>query len=327
MFIQKSFTVSNRVSFHPLLNSVFRIEYNPITGRSFHQKNSIPNPFVDAQSGELKNSIQVNIFMSGVYDDSKAKEIFGVKDEFGHLWVGIQESRKTTYLNSFFRPELKYEDCIETIEGEINKKKSKWTLSALQWLSWDDIGQILRIHIHKKFSLWNQNRPLAPYLSVLITHQLSNLIRNLYGNYVSPCHECPAREENGLCSVYGTQGTSCQLYKKWIETKKQAYDTKLPLSLEFHTNEVQNKECQSIDLEKAAERLHNRMKEILDKDQWIVYKYLYIDGKDEENLGKMLGYKSNEKGRQAGYRTLKYIKDYIMKRAEEELNNDEVDIF
>jgi hypothetical protein len=45
------------------------------------------------------------------------------------------------------------------------------------------------------------------------------------------------------------------------KTKKSAHDTKLPVSLENHTQEVFSLSSDSIDIERTAENLHVKMGE------------------------------------------------------------------
>ena len=40
-----------------------------------------------------------------------------------------------------------FEDCILTINQEINKRRGKWQLKAISWMDFDDVAQILRIHL------------------------------------------------------------------------------------------------------------------------------------------------------------------------------------
>ena len=47
------------------------------------------------------------------------------------------------------RKKPKFEDFIGQIDIEIKKRKSKWNLTALSWMDFDDVSQILRIHIFK----------------------------------------------------------------------------------------------------------------------------------------------------------------------------------
>jgi len=223
---------------------------------------------------------------------------------------------------------LKFEDCIETIDTEIIKRKNKWNLTALSWMDFDDVSQILRIHIFKKWHLYDQTKKLSPWVNRIISNQIKNLIRNNYGNYVRPCLKCAASEGEDLCAIYKKQSVSCPLYKNWYKNKKSAYDTKLPIALENHPQEVSTIQNQaSFDIDSASEKLHKKMKSVLKANEWLVYEYLYIQHLSEEQAAKKMGYKTSEKNRSPGYKQIKNLKKSIITKVKKFLNNDEIDIF
>ena len=43
--------------------------------------------------------------------------------------------------------ELTFEDAYPVIKSEIEKKKHKWTLTSLAWISYEDVSQIILLHI------------------------------------------------------------------------------------------------------------------------------------------------------------------------------------
>lgn len=222
-------------------------------------------------------------------------------------------------------PYITFEDSINIINEEIYKRKNKWTLTAVQWMDYQDIAQILRIHIHKKWHMWDQLRPVRPWLHTVIVNQINNIVRNIYSNHSRPCLRCAAAEEENLCNIYTTQCSACPLYANWVKTKKSAHDIKLPLALEFHYNEILDRPGFVGNIEKGIEALHLKMEEILKPVEFKVYKFLYIDGRPEEEIGKYLGFKTSEKTRAAGYRQVKNIKDSIMEKAKKIIYGGEID--
>ena len=118
-----------------------------------------------------------------------------------------------------------FEDRISEIDAEISKRKGKWNLSALCWMDFDDVSQILRIHIYKKWHLYDHSKPLAPWLNRIISNQIKNLIRNNYGNYARPCVKCAAAEGEKGCVIYQSQCSTCPLYAHWAKNKKRAHDS------------------------------------------------------------------------------------------------------
>ena len=157
----------------------------------------------------------------------------------------------------------KFEDFIEVIDKEILKRKPKWNLKSLAWIDYDDVSQIIRIHIYKKWHLYDQAKPIGPWLNAIIANQIKNLIRNNYGNYSRPCLRCDAAEGEEFCRIYERQCSACPLYANWERTKKVAYDIKIPLPLENHQQEVFNQSEEKIDLEHNIKKLHKKMEKIL----------------------------------------------------------------
>ena len=220
------------------------------------------------------------------------------------------------------KKKLKFEDCIEKIDLEINKRRSRWNLTALSWMDFDDVSQIIRIHIFKKWHLYDQSKSLAPWINTLISNQIKNLIRNNYGNYCRPCLKCAAAESDSLCYIYGTQCSSCPLFAQWEKTKKAAYLTKLPTPLESVQQETEKLELQEFDFETVLKRLNIKLKKVLKSNEWTVYENLYLKNKTEQEVAKILGYKTSEKNRNPGYKQIKNIKKSIIEKAKEIIFED-----
>ena len=71
-----------------------------------------------------------------------------------------------------------FEDSIDQINIEIIKRRPKWNLTVLAWMDFEDVSQILRIHIYKKWDLYDPDKPLGPWINRIISNQIKNLIRN-----------------------------------------------------------------------------------------------------------------------------------------------------
>jgi len=220
----------------------------------------------------------------------------------------------------------RFEDVIDQVDNEILKRKNKWNLTILSWMDFDDVAQIIRVHVYKKWGLYDPTKPLGPWLNRIISNQIKNLIRNNYGNFSRPCLKCAAAEGEDLCTIYQKQCSDCPLYSNWERSKKTAHDTKLPVPLENHTQEVYSMPSSNIDLEASALRLHKKMKKVLKPIEWKVYERLYVLHMDEEKVAKQMGYKTNEKNRPPGYKQLKNIKKQIMEKVKKVLRQGEVDL-
>jgi DNA-directed RNA polymerase specialized sigma24 family protein len=219
-----------------------------------------------------------------------------------------------------------FEESYGFINQEITKRKGKWNLTSLHWMDYDDVSQIIRIHIYEKWHLYDSSKPLGPWVNRIISNQIKNLIRNNYGNFSRPCLKCEAARPNNGCDIYEIQCAECPLYAKWQKTKKSAYDIKIPLALEDHAHEVNPVSFDDgVNLHKFAENLHKKMKEILKPNEWIVYKGLFIKNKSEEEVAKYMGFKSNEENRSPGYKQIKNIRKKIIEKVKKCLQKDEVD--
>jgi DNA-directed RNA polymerase specialized sigma24 family protein len=221
---------------------------------------------------------------------------------------------------------LKFENYIVIINSEIAKRKNKWTLTALNWIGFEDVSQIIIFHIYRKWNLYDDHKPLLPWINRIISNQIKNLIRNNYGNYTRPCLKCVAAVGENECKIYGKQEKTCPLYNNWVKTKKNAYDLKMTLSIEDHSHEINNQSIEQCDIEKASDSLHEKMKKILKPIEWKVYDLLYVQNRTEEYICKNLNFKYDKKAKTTYNKQLRNIQKTIIKKAKECLFNGEIDI-
>ena len=220
----------------------------------------------------------------------------------------------------------RFEDKIEQIEKALEKKRNKWDLDAVPSVDYDDIKQVIMTHIYKKWHLWDQTKPIEPWLSRVVSNQFKNLLRNHYGNYVRPCLKCPFNGGGDLCerNASGKQDGSCAEYADWEKRKKSAYDIKLAVTIENHTNEVHQKQDQFIDLQGATEKIAKHIKLHLNQKQYEEFRMLFIENHPEEKVAIFLGYKTNEKKRSAGYKQIKNLKKIFQSKVKEILDNNDI---
>jgi DNA-directed RNA polymerase specialized sigma24 family protein len=221
---------------------------------------------------------------------------------------------------------IKFEACINLINTEILKRKNKWTLSTLNWIDFEDVSQIIRFHIYKKWNLYDEKKPMLPWINRIISNQIKNLIRNNYGNYARPCLKCAAALGESECRIYGKQDQGCPMFNNWMKTKKNAYDLKMAVSIEDHSYEINNQVCINSDIQKATQNLHEKMKQVLKPVEWKVYELLYINHKTEEQVCKILKFKYDKEAKSAYNKQLKNIQKSIIKKAKQSLANGEIDI-
>lgn len=226
------------------------------------------------------------------------------------------------------REKIKYEDKQEVIDKIIEKHRYIWQLKAIAWMDYEDVAQIIRFHISKKWKMWKQDRPLEPWIARITVNQIKNLLRNNYSNYVRPCLGCKFSmgNEPPACSITpsGRQCGECPLYRKWEKTKKAAYDVKLSVSIENHSESIQGMKDLNFDVLSSANRLHEEMKHRLAPKQYRVYSRLYIDGADEEKVAMEMGYRTNEKGKKAGYKQIKNLKKLFKQIAVKILQDEDI---
>ena len=236
-----------------------------------------------------------------------------------------QESQEDEVQKS--NQEYVYSDFSETIDQELRKRKKNWFLTSVAWVDFDDVCQIIRAHIHKKWDQWDQSRPIKPWLNKIIANQMKNILRNHYSNYARPCLNCPfnSDSEYHLCSFTesGDQDKTCPLYAKWERSKKYAYNVKITLSLDSHIHEIDggSEGFLGLDIQVASEKLIRELKKQLNDRQFMAFDLLFIQNLTDEEVATKMGFKSTEVGRKAGYKQIKNLKKTLKEKAVKILKN------
>lgn len=220
---------------------------------------------------------------------------------------------------------LSFEEALPIIDKELKKRQHKWQLYAVAWIDYEDVKQIIRLHIWKKWDMYDQTKPLVNWVNKIISHQISNLRRNLYDSHSRPCLRCACAEGIDLCSVYQKQDSSCPIYAHWEKTKKQAHDIKLPVTIESHTQEVFDKPIETNLSDVDIDKIHECMFKVLKPLELKIYKLMFVEGLDQEEAAKILGYKTNEKFRKPGYNTFVKIKKIIIQKFKKERENGNIE--
>ena len=180
-----------------------------------------------------------------------------------------------------------FSDKIVEIDLLLERSRKKWHLDAVQWMDYDDVCQIIRLHISKKWEQWDQERTFGPWCNRIISNQIKNIIRDNYTSFQKPCLKCPHYTSDNGCAFTssGVQDTSCDDYAKWYKKKKNNHDVKLTLSMENQV--LDHAVCinNEFDYDHSVNRLHFEvLKRIEDKDLRSIYKSLYIDEKEETHV-------------------------------------------
>lgn len=219
-----------------------------------------------------------------------------------------------------------FEDKLKEIEAALERKRSKWDLDALAYIDYDDIKQTIMCHIYKKWHLWNQSKPIEPWLNRVVSNQFKNLLRNHYGNYARPCLRCQHNLGGDGCAKTksGIQDNFCAEYKDWEKKKKAAYDIKLAVTMEHHIHEVHERKDDFLDLELATAKLSKEIEGELTPRQFVAFKMLFVQNKPEEEVAKYLGFKTTERKRSAGYKQIKNLKKIFQEKAKQIIKDKDI---
>jgi hypothetical protein len=177
-----------------------------------------------------------------------------------------------------------FEDKREDLDQLLLKYRPKWQLSALAWLDYDDVCQIIRLHVY---------------------NQIKNLIRNNYTSFAKPCLRCQYNMGGTLCdwTKSGDQDRTCADFEKWKKKKERAYNIKLPLTLDDgvatqNTSSIKDQ----LDYKLSSGRLHELVMTQLSERHKAIYAMLYIEHKDEKEVAKKFGFKGDSTKR----KTIRY---------------------
>lgn len=222
-----------------------------------------------------------------------------------------------------------YEDLEGEIEELLVKFRAKWRLNALAWLDYDDICQVIRIHIHKKLHLWDQSRAFKPWCASLINRQIINEVRNNYGNYAKPCLKCPHYAGGKDCheTVSGVQDVSCGDFAKWKKKKEVAYNVKLPLSLDTSISCGGHVDRREVDYDSKVGKVHELIMGKLSGHHRDIYRMLYIEFKSDEEVASVFGFKEDSSKRKTPrYKQVNNLKKRFYELGKEVLkDNDLID--
>tara|TARA_R100001015_G_C4614992_1_gene170947 strand:+ start:401 stop:1078 length:678 start_codon:yes stop_codon:yes gene_type:complete len=188
-----------------------------------------------------------------------------------------------------------FDSQSEDLEELLKKYRPKWQLSALAWIDYDDVCQIIRLHIYKKWDLWDQSRPFKPWASMIISNQIKNLIRNNYSSFAKPCLRCPHNMGATSCELTKSkeQDETCPDFAKWKKKKERAFNIKLPLALEDGIASGVTTLKDFVDYKNASEKLHGLVMAQLNEKHKKIYYMLYIDNIDENDVAKKFGFKAD----------------------------------
>ena len=84
------------------------------------------------------------------------------------------------------------------------------------------------------------------------------------------------------------------------------------------------KQEKQFDIDKANQKLNILMRENLSEKHYIIYEMIYIKNLDINKAAEKLGYKSNEKGRKAGYKQIKNFEKMFKELAKKLIKENDI---
>jgi len=222
-----------------------------------------------------------------------------------------------------------YEELVVEIDRLLCRYRVKWQLNALAWLDYDDVCQIIRIHINNKLHLWKRDKAFGPWCSTLISNQIKNLVRNNYGNFAKPCLRCPHYGGGDDCTftINGKQNTTCLDFFKWKKKKQKAYNVKLPLSLDVSIDSGgdNNASTYEIDYDRKIDKVHALVMEKLGEKHKAIYYMLYVEHKSDLEVANKFGFKEDKSNRKTPrYKQINNLKKRFYKIASELLRDNDL---
>lgn len=172
------------------------------------------------------------------------------------------------------------DDLLPYVQHQINKRRRRWTLTTM---AWEDCSQLLLIRVWQKYHLFDpQKGPFEHWLNRLLSHTMTNILRDSYLRYSRPCVRdggCVFNLGDGNCGYTnnGLQCELCPLYATWQKKKEPEFNIKASVALEHHTQEVNNIQSDFLDIEGAKEMIDIKMLSRLNPWERRVYRLLYID--------------------------------------------------
>lgn len=215
-----------------------------------------------------------------------------------------------------------FESLIPSIEAQIEKRKASWRLTSV---AWEDVKQMILTKVFFKYDsptagFKPEKGPFSHWLSKVITNTKSNILRDSHTKFSRPCVTgCVFNTGGDSCSrtKSGTQCAECPIYKLWERRKLDHFRVQQTLPLENHTQEVNSIQSDFIDIEGSKVVIDARMKDKLDEYEYSIYHMIYIEGKTEKEVGRLLGYKKTGAKTYEGYQMLLKLRKHIVEMARE----------
>jgi hypothetical protein len=206
-----------------------------------------------------------------------------------------------------------FEDVYSIINETINKKRYKWQY-PISYMDFDDVKSIIITHIYNKWEQYNHKKSLVSWVNKIVHNQLINIARDYYNIYLPPCCNCPFNTGGDGCSLYGVQSSQCVKYKNWESKKKSGLNINLPVALEFHSHEINNKEMFDINFDDQILKIKGKAKLVLTKLEYTVFDKLFLEKHSEKEIAIMLKFKNKVVNGKIHNEQIERLKESIYKK-------------
>lgn len=189
---------------------------------------------------------------------------------------------------------ITYEEAIPVIDEELAKRRRRWRLKAIKWISYEDVCQIIRLHFFNKWHLYDQKQPLAQWVNKVITNRTTNIVRDIYARMAPPCQGCEMNEGGERCrfTPSGDQCEECPIYAKWKTTREVGYNLVLAKSIDdpnyLETEESSLSPAESIDISAESKAVVERMETLLHPLDFKIFKELFLENKTEVEVANSI---------------------------------------
>lgn len=218
------------------------------------------------------------------------------------------------------------------IKRLVDNRQSSWKLTTV---AWEDVSAVIIERIWNKFDLYEPSKPLDRWVNTVITNAIANILRQ---NLWKTARPCVAATAYGNCCVYnmgsnrcswtksGLQDSTCHFFANWEKKKQAKFAISTPLSIENHTDESHSIQEDFLDIDKAKRIIDEKIMPRLSKDDAKIYRMLYIEHMEMEDVGIKMGYKKTTETMPAGYLQIRSAVLRIKQITKEIINEEDLAI-
>lgn len=188
---------------------------------------------------------------------------------------------------------ITFEEKINDIDLLIQKNRGRWHLSNIGGFGYEDVAQVIRLHIFDKWHLWKQDLPFEPWCNKIIINQIKNTVRNRYSRDAPPCSSCTFDRGGEFCGYTesGVKCSQCPLFKKWAKKKQSKHFLKNTSSINVETfKETQDfsDPLTSVKLEDSIGKFHKFLFQFLSPKMAQFYQLIFVEQlKDDDVIARL----------------------------------------